>query len=131
MRSKTAALALSGLLACMVSVVWAQNSNTATNSNANANRRGGNPYNGIPCSSNATSNMGCDPNAGWSSNAAWNSANFAANAVNAMANVANVAANAPRKTRPRKKRARRPTASLGGAFTLENSILGAVAAGVS
>ena len=53
----------------------------------------------------------------------WNAANVAVNAA------ANVNANVPRKRTPR-KRTRRPTASLGGAFTLGNSMSAMLAAGV-
>ena len=142
MKPKVVMIVLSGLLVCMFSVARSQNSSTSnsnTNRNANAvNRRGGNPYAGIPCAPNATSNVGCDPNAGW------NEANMAANAANApwfthyansARNSANVASNAnanvPRKTPTRKKRTRRPIASLGGAFTFGNSVSAMLAAGVS
>ena len=115
-------LVLTCVLICMFGVVWSQNSsvsNTNANRNANAvNRREKNF--GTNCAP-------CDPNA------SWNTANMAANAVNPDWNAANVAANAParRKAPTRKKRTRRPTASLGGAFTFENSLSAMLAAGVS
>ena len=125
---------LTGVLVCTFGVVWSQNSsmsNSNYNRNASAvNRRGGNPFAGIPCGPNANSNVGCDPNAGYNAaNVDWNAANYAANMSKPGVTVQNT--NAPRKAPPRKKRTRRPTASLGGAFTFTNSLSAMVAAGVS
>jgi hypothetical protein len=126
-------LVLTGVLICMFGVVWSQNSSTsnsnaARNSNA-VNRHGGNPYAGIPCAPYATSNVGCDPNAGYNAaNVDWNVANYAANMSKPGVTVQNT--NAPRKAPPRKKRTRRPTASLGGAFTFKTSLSAMLAAGV-
>ena len=110
------------VLICMFGVVWSQNSSVSnTNANRNANTVNRREKNfGTNCAP-------CDPNA------SWNTANMAANAVNPDWNAANVAANAParRKVPTRKKRTRRPTASLGGAFTFENSLSAMLAAGVS
>jgi len=110
------------VLICMFGVVWSQNSSVSnTNANRNANTVNRREKNfGTNCAP-------CDPNA------SWNTANMAANAVNPDWNAANVAANAParRKAPTRKKRTRRPTASLGGAFTFENSLSAMLAAGVS
>ncbi|HTH36385.1 MAG TPA: hypothetical protein VL572_00380 [Pyrinomonadaceae bacterium] len=110
------------VLICMFGVVWSQNSSVSnTNANRNANTVNRHEKNfGTNCAP-------CDPNA------SWNTANMAANAVNVDWNAANVAANAParRKAPTRKKRTRRPTASLGGAFTFENSLSAMLAAGVS
>jgi len=115
-------LLLTGVLICMFGVVWSQNSSVSnTNANRNANTVNRREKNfGTNCAP-------CDPNA------SWNTANMAANAVNVDWNAANVAANAParRKAPTRKKRTRRPTASLGGAFTFENSLSAMLAAGVS
>jgi len=122
-------LVLTCVLICMFGVVWSQNSSVSnTNANRNANTVNRREKNfGTNCAP-------CDPNA------SWNTANMAANAVNAdwnapnpNWNAANVAANAParRKAPTRKKRTRRPTASLGGAFTFENSLSAMLAAGVS
>ena len=115
-------LLLTAVLICMFGVVWSQNSSVSnTNANRNANTVNRREKNfGTNCAP-------CDPNA------SWNTANMAANAVNPDWNAANVAANAParRKAPTRKKRTRRPTASLGGAFTFENSLSAMLAAGVS
>jgi len=115
-------LVLTCVLICMFGVVWSQNSSVSnTNANRNANTVNRREKNfGTNCAP-------CDPNA------SWNTANMAANAVNVDWNAANVAANAParRKAPTRKKRTRRPTASLGGAFTFENSLSAMLAAGVS
>ena len=115
-------LVLTCVLICMFGVVWSQNSSVSnTNANRNANTVNRREKNfGTNCAP-------CDPNA------SWNTANMAGNAVNPDWNAANVAANAParRKAPTRKKRTRRPTASLGGAFTFENSLSAMLAAGVS
>jgi len=148
MKPRAAVLALSCVIVLMFSFAWAQNSNVPSNSNAvrnaanrlsnarrgaNLNRNGGILSAGLPCAPNATSNIDCDPNANWNdklhsnTNNDWNATNPDWNAANVAANAVNYV---PRKARPR-KRTRRPTASLGGAFTLHNSMSAMLAAGVS
>jgi len=149
MKPRSAVLVLSCVIVLMFSFAWAQNSNVPSNSNAvrnatnrlsnarrgaNLNRNGGGLSAGVPCPPNATSNIDCDPNANWndklhSNNNDWNAVNVVTNSRGGPANMQN--ANEPRKALPKKRTRRRPTASLGGAFTLQNSMSAMLAAGVS
>lgn len=161
MRPKVAMLVLSGVLICMFSVAWSQNSNTGKNFNAvpNANRA---TRNSKPSANHADWNANYRNHGAWVDgntnrplvNGTWNAnanqwdidanllytnapaanmpANWDPNANwNGGFNISNAATPIPNRKKPVRKKTRRPKGSLGGSLTLGNKLSAMLAAGVS
>jgi hypothetical protein len=142
MRPKVAVVVLSGVLVCMFSVVWSQNSNTVTNSNAavpnfnRANWNGRRLANGgiwnaeVEWRRNFDGNTGRQINNGsWNTNDGhWDYAEKG-NTINALNRAVNAAR--PARKKPVRKKTRRPSAGMGGTLILGNTWSAMLVAGVS